>query len=95
MAATIEISNSSIVAVGNFNPPIFSPDWLERNKLIGEDDAEGARNDAGLVISHQISRFDTEWFTLQVLEGQFSLISKGPLQPMLKDLAIGIFTLIP
>lgn len=95
MSATIEISSSAIVAVGNFNPPIFTPDWLERNKLIGEDDAEGARKDPGLVISPQVTRFETELFALQVLERQFALTSKGPLHPMLKDLAIGIFTLLP
>ena len=39
MTRTADIFGSSVVAVGAFNPAIFSPDWLERNKLIGQDDA--------------------------------------------------------
>jgi hypothetical protein len=94
MVATIESFGSSIVAVGNFNPPIFSPDWLNRNGLIGDGDVEFAKKAASYVISPDVCRFETEWFTLQVVAQQFSLTSKGALTPLLKDLATGIFTII-
>ena len=97
MAHTAEILTSSIVAVGDFNPAIFSPDWLERNKLIGEGDAAAAREGSQgrpLLVSHQVSTFESEWFALQVLENQFSLTSKGALSPAFKDLAAGIFQLV-
>lgn len=89
-----EVFGSSIVAVGAFNPAIFTPDWLERNKLIGEDDADAARQLSSLVVSQQVCQFETDWFSLQVLEDRFSLTSKGALTPALKDLAVGIFTLL-
>jgi len=89
--------NSVIVVVGDFNPAIFSPDWLERNKLIGEGDAIAAREGSQgrkPLVSHQATTFETDWFTLQVLENQFSLMSKGVLTPAFKDLSIGIFQLL-
>lgn len=98
MTYTAEILTSSIVAVGDFNPAIFSPDWLERNKLIGEGDAATAREGSQgrpLLVSHQVTTFESEWFALQVLENQFSLTSKGVLTPAFKDLATGIFQLVP
>lgn len=98
MTPTPEIFSSSIVAVGDFNPAIFSPDWLEQNKLIGEADAEFARErvpDRSLFVSHQVTKFESEWFVLQVLEKRFLLISKGVLSLSFKDLAAGIFQLLP
>jgi len=95
---TAEIFASAIVAVGDFNPAIFSPDWLERNGLIGKDDADNAREkdpSKSLLISHQVAAFETEWFALQILENQFSLTSKAALSPALKDLAAGIFQMVP
>lgn len=98
MAYTAEILSSQIVVVGDFNPAIFSPDWLERNKLIGEGDAITARavspGRTTLLVSHQVSTFESEWFALQVLENQFSLTSKGVLTLPFKDLAAGIFQLV-
>ena len=98
MAYTAEILTSAIVVVGRFNPAIFSPDWLERNGLIGKDDADAARDggqDQSLLVSHQVTGFETEWFVLQVLENRFSLTSKGALSPAFKDLAVGTLQLVP
>lgn len=92
---TAEIFGSSIVAVGAFNPAIFSPDWLERNGLIGTQDAEAARQSPSYIVTHQVSVLETDWFALQVLESQFSLTSKGALSPAIRDLAVGILSLIP
>lgn len=94
MAATLEIFDSSIVAVGAFNPAIFSPDWLARRGLIGQTDCAGAKERKSLMNTHQVSIIETDWFVLQVLENQFSLTSKGPVTPSLRDLAVGILTLI-
>lgn len=98
MAYTPELFSSAIIAVGDFNPAIFSPDWLERNGLIGKDDAETVRDGSQgqpLLVSHQVATFETKWFALQVLENQFSLTSKDALSPAFKDLAVGIFQLVP
>jgi hypothetical protein len=82
------------VVVGNFNPTIFTPDWLEKNELIGRDDAELIRQSPQIIISHQVTSFESDWFALQVLENQFSLTSKGVLSPALRDLAAGILQLV-
>lgn len=93
-----EVFTSSIVAVGDFNPAIFSPDWMEHNGLIGEEDAKSVRDvEEGrpMLVSHQATNFETKWFSLQVLANQFALTSKDALSPALKDLAVGIFQLVP
>ncbi len=98
MTHTAEIFASSIIAVGDFNPAIFSPDWLERNDLIGQGDADAVRaggKGRSLLVSHQVVAFETKWFALQVLANQFSLTSKDALSPAFKDLAVGMFQLVP
>lgn len=95
MSAALEIFSSSIVVIGDFNPAIFTPDWLEKYGLLGNADAELARRDASSVISHHATRFETDWFILQVLEQNFSLTSKGSVRPNLKDIVSGIFSLVP
>ena len=92
---TAEIFGSSIVLVGQFNPAIFTADWLERNSLIGSEDAEYARASTNVLVSHAVAVCETEWFALQVLENQFSLTSKGALSHAFRDLAEGIATLVP
>ena len=97
MAHTPEILTSAIVAIGHFNPAIFSADWLEANGLIGKDDADEARAGAkgtSYLVSHQVTSFETKWFALQILENQFSLTSKDVLAPPVRDLAVGIFQLV-
>ena len=97
MTFTAEVLVSSIVVIGDFNPAIFTPDWREKNELIGEGDAtvarEGRANRKPL-ISHQVTNFDTDWFALQVLDNKLTLNSRGVLTPMLKDLTVGIFQLL-
>lgn len=98
MPYTAEILASSIIVVGRFNPAIFTPDWLERNGLIGSDDADAAREgteEGPLIVSKQVATFATGWFTLQVLDNRLALTSKGALSPAFKDLAVGIFQLVP
>lgn len=98
MAYTAEILAPSIVVIGSFNPAIFSPDWLERNALIGNEDADAAREGSEgtqLIVSKQVATFDTGWFSLQVLDNRLALTSKGVLSPAFKDLAVGIFQLVP
>ena len=90
-----EIFSSTIVAIGAFNPAIFSPDWLLTAGLIGEEDRNAANLTEGLLISKQVSAFETDWFGLQVLEDRFTLASKGALSPAFRDLAQGILGMVP
>jgi len=91
-----EIFGSMIVAVGSFNPAIFSPDWLKGLGLIGEGDREAAlQSEDSFVLTKQVSAFETDWFGIQVLDNQLTLASKGALTPAVRDLAQGIFHLLP
>lgn len=94
MTINAEIFGSTIVAVGSFNPAIFSPDWFEKNKLIGPQDADVARQFPNLLVSRQVASFEIEWFGVQVLENRFTLTSKGAVTPAFRDLALGIFTIL-
>lgn len=94
MVPVLDIFGAQINVVGEFNPPIFTPEWLRDNELLGEADTESAKKSAALVITPDVVRFDTEWFYLQVVRQQFVLNSKGPLTPAFKDLATSIFSLV-
>jgi hypothetical protein len=95
---TADILTSAVIVVGDFNPAIFSPDWLVRNGLIGEADGTVARDGLGgrpLIVSRQVTTLETDWFALQILDNQFSVTSKGVLSPAFKDLAASMLQLVP
>jgi len=94
MEPTLEIFAAQLIVVGSFNPPIFSPEWLKSHGLIGSDDCDAAIQNDSYAITPEIARFETDWFSLQVVQNQFALVSKGAVTPQLKDLLIGIFTII-
>jgi hypothetical protein len=95
MAMTPEIFGAIIVVLGSFNPPIFSPDWLAQHNLIGKEDAEAAKASNELLISKPIAHLDTGSFDLQVVENRLTLSSKSVVSPGIKDLAIGILSILP
>lgn len=90
-----EVTSASIVAIGAFNPAIFSPDWLEANGLIGSDDAKEMRDKPNLIITHQVTVLEAAGFVLQVDENRFNVSSKGVVTPALRDLVMGIFEVLP
>lgn len=95
MPYTADIFGATIVFVGAFNPAILTPDWLERTQLIGQEDAQVAREAKNLLTSRQVALLETEWFAMQVVENQFTLSSKGALSLAIRDLAVGVCTLVP
>jgi len=95
VARQSELFASSVVCLGSFNPRILTPDWLERHKLIGSQDAEAARSSPSLLITAQVAQFECSWFSLQVVENQFSFTSKGALTDAFKDLVFGVLSLLP
>ncbi len=60
----------SIVVVGNLNPKIFSPSWLQVVGLIDQIDAENA--EVG-VIHPQITSFKVSQFSIQVQPNTFTI----------------------
>jgi hypothetical protein len=90
---SIEKQGMSVVMIGAFNPTIFQPRWLGSLKLIREDEAENATIE---LIQSQVSDFKTDWFRMQVLDKRFLIQSLDATHPeSIRDLAIGIFSLLP
>ncbi len=88
-----EIESAAIVMLGSFNPAIFQPRWLGVQKLIRSEEAESAKI---TTIQPELADFSTEWFQLQVLQSRFMVACTDPRQyAPLRDLAVGIFTLLP
>lgn len=94
MAASREIFDAQIVFSGEFLPAQFSPDWFGRNNLVGDADVEVA-NAGNLVVSREVTTFQTDWFTFQALQQQIVFTSLGPVTPLLKDLTVGVLMLLP
>jgi len=85
---------ANIVAVGIFNPAMFSVDMLKENGLLGAEDADLARDQGSYVLTRQVNTLETEWARLQVLENQLLIMSKGALSPAVRDIAVGILSLL-
>ncbi len=66
-----DLSELSIVLIGNFNPTIFQPSWLARHGLI----TDGAAQSAAIAVIHpDITAFSIEsLFTLQVERERLTL----------------------
>ncbi len=85
---------TTIVIRGHFNPRIFHPSWFGLNKLLGEKEVEGAVNQS-MLVSDQLTQFQTDWLFVQVTADRFHARSSDfvYVEP-LRDLVIGIFTLL-
>lgn len=67
---------ASIVFIGKFNPPIFSPAWLGKIGLISDAEIELARN---TIIHQEIAQFSIESFDITVVPNRFFMrISQEP-----------------
>lgn len=95
MAHTLEVLGAQIVAVGSFNPAIFTADWLDKNQLLRDSDAAFARKSESYVITREVAVIETEWFHLQVVGNRFQILSKDAPTPAVRDLAAGILSLVP
>lgn len=88
----LELDGFSIVVLGSFNPTIFQPSWFSDNELIRKEEATAAKIE---IIHRNASIFTTEWFSLQVLEGRFTVETKDPTKSLpLRDLAFGTFKIL-
>jgi len=87
-----EISGSSIVLRGSFNPAIFQPAWFAQQNLLAQAEAEASE----LKIVHpQISSFETERFVLQITTDRFVAASKpNASSEPLRDLVVGTFFIL-
>ena len=88
MRITPEISGTSIVLIGSFNPAIFTPAWFELHGLLPEGVAEVAK----LEIAHpQTTSFSAEWLILNVMPERFSAETVQAPDVRLLDLVVRTF----
>ncbi|MDL5156023.1 hypothetical protein [Actinomycetospora termitidis] len=87
------IEAASIVLAGSLNPGIFHPQWFARHDLIRSAEAEEAQE---VLVTAEYSRFETEWFSIEVLPDRMSLLTQlSPYYPLLRDLALSIIQILP
>lgn len=71
-----ERAGVQIVLIGAFNPPIFTPAWLEVNGLIAKGSSDGATVD---IVHRQISQFQVDWLSLTIQPERFQAsTTEGP-----------------
>jgi hypothetical protein len=87
-----EISSSSIILMGSFNPKIFQPEWFGRQGLLPQPEVDSAEVK---IIAQQICHFETERIIIQVMEGRFAAVSKPNSNAApLRDLVQGTFYIL-
>lgn len=83
-----EISGTTIVLVGNFNPAIFTPAWFELHGLLPQGTAEIAK----LEVAHaQATAFNAEWLNLNVMAERFSVETVQAPDVRVLDLVVRTF----
>lgn len=82
-----------IVAIGQFNPVIYHPQWLARKDIIRSREAETAT----VKISHsEVSEFELEYCFIQVLKDRFTVSSTQETHfKKVRDLVRSIFDFLP
>lgn len=94
MSRTAEIVNGSIVLIGHFAPGGITANWLFNNKLIGEVDLKETEDSNESVTSSRLTKIESNTFILQITENRMLFISKDVLRPSLKDMAVGVISLL-
>ncbi|MDX2306348.1 MAG: hypothetical protein NW226_26300 [Microscillaceae bacterium] len=89
---TPEITDLSIVLIGDFSPSIIQPYWLAYKKLITESDAQNARIE---MVHKEITKFDLDWANLEITRQRFLIRTlKQDYFEITKDLVVSIFKIL-
>ncbi len=83
-----EITGVSLVLLGDFNPPIFTPSWFGWQGLLSEEMVENAELE---IAQRQIVVFRADWLELQVVPDRYSASSAQAPFVRLRDLTIRVF----
>jgi hypothetical protein len=88
----LEIGGSTIVLLGAFNPRIFQPMWFEARGLLADVDVDPN----SLVLTDGFVSFETGVVSVFCARDrcQFATTDKTPTPDIIRDLAVGTFTLL-
>ena len=78
----------SIVLLGGFNPTIFTPAWFGWQELLPRDEVDKAEL---RIAQNQITNFQADWLSLQVVPNQFSVSTTQSPFVRLQDMVVKIF----
>ena len=89
----LEIETLSVVFIGDFNPTIFQPFWMSNKGIIRDDEAESARIE---IIHNEVVRYEIGgWLGVDITRNRCEFkTTKKPYFDPLKDLIVGIFTIL-
>lgn len=80
---------ASIVLIGKFNPPIFSPAWFAKVGIISDQEVEFAQK---LFLHSEVAQFSIDRFNLDVKTNRFAISSpQEPFAQILDDV-LNLFT---
>lgn len=83
-----EFEDTSIVVLGDFNPPIFNPDWLARNEIVGSQAADNSK----VEITHpELSQFRVGDLELTIDRQRFQVLTRAAPVIRLLDLVLKVF----
>ncbi|MBI4081267.1 MAG: hypothetical protein HY423_01520 [Candidatus Lambdaproteobacteria bacterium] len=88
----IELEGQALVLLGKFNPGIIQPAWLAHQGLIRPEESDSAKID---IIRSEISLFSIGSLKLLTQPEKFQIETVAVEEsPTIKDLALGIFTVL-
>lgn len=92
--AEIRETLASVVLVGRMNPLIFQPEWLRKNQIIGEAEAEAAKEGALEVIHQEVTILNLAAMKVVVEPGRFAVTATEEPLVLAKDFTAGCFSLL-
>lgn len=88
----LEISELSIVFIGELNPAIVQPSWLALKGLIQESEGSNAKIE---IIHNEVSKFMFDWADIEITRKKFIIrTNKSTHFNIIKDLASSIFSVL-
>lgn len=89
----VETESATVVAIGQFNPAIFQPQWFARNNLLSPDEMD--RADVKMIIQEATVFASGDWLRVEVTQNRFVVASTDPARRHeVRDLAIGTFQVL-
>lgn len=89
---TCELEGWNLVLLGNFNPSIFHPLWLEKFNLVSKEEAERAEIQ---IVQSEVSSFRVGLIDVFVRPDRFQLSTTDPtVMSQVRDIGIGCFKVL-
>jgi hypothetical protein len=82
----------AIVLLGDFNPAIFHPTWLSKNKLITEEESQQADIN---IVHKDLALFKVNWLNFEVTRERIKISTASEAYfETTRDMVLGIFRLL-